>query len=88
MAADSLANVRLVREKKLLANYFGEIAKDSGMCGCSYCSSNCCVGIFCFGVKDTLQALEMGAVEELIVWEDLAMNRYVLRNKESGGENC
>jgi peptide chain release factor subunit 1 len=72
LAADCLQNVKLVREKKLLSNYFGEIAKDSGK--------------FCFGVKDTLQALEMGAVEELIVWEDLNINRYVLRNKETSEE--
>jgi len=69
LAADCLQNVKLVREKKLLSTYFGEIAKDSGK--------------FCFGTKDTLQALEMGAVEELIVWEDLAITRYVLRNKET-----
>jgi peptide chain release factor subunit 1 len=72
LAADCLQNVKLVREKKLLSSYFSEIAKDSGK--------------FCFGVKDTLQALEMGAVEELILWEDLTINRYVLRNKESDEE--
>jgi peptide chain release factor subunit 1 len=39
-----------------------------------------------FGVKDTLHALEMGSVEELIVWESLDMNRLVLKHKESGVE--
>jgi len=33
-----------------------------------------------FGPKDTLAALELRAVEELIVWENLAINRYVLRH--------
>ena len=30
LAADSLLNVKFIREKKLLSAYFGEIAKDSG----------------------------------------------------------
>jgi len=72
LAADTLANVKFIREKKLLANYFSEIAKDTGK--------------FCFGVKDTLAALEMGAVEELIMWEDLDIQRITLRNKETGEE--
>jgi len=41
----------------------------------------------CFGVKDTLAALELGAVEELIVWEALDINRFVLKNKETGAES-
>jgi len=40
-----------------------------------------------FGVNETIKALESGAVEELIVWEDLPVNRYVLRNKETGGKH-
>ena len=40
----------------------------------------------CFGVKDTLAALESGAVEELIVWESLDIARLLLKNKESGVE--
>jgi peptide chain release factor subunit 1 len=34
LAADSLANVKFMREKKLLSTYFSEIAKDSGAGGC------------------------------------------------------
>ena len=37
-------------------------------------------------MKDTLTALESGAVEELIVWEALDIQRYVVKNKESGAE--
>lgn len=33
-----------------------------------------------YGVADTLKSLEMGAVETLIVWDNLDINRYVLRN--------
>jgi peptide chain release factor subunit 1 len=66
LAADTLANVKFIKEKKLLARYFGEISQDSGK--------------YCFGPKDTLAALELGAVEELIIYENLPLNRYVLRN--------
>ena len=38
-----------------------------------------------FGVKDTLTCLDMGAVETLIVWENLDMQRYVFTNTTSGG---
>jgi len=66
LAGDALQNVRFVQEKKLLVRYFSEISQDSGK--------------YCFGPKDTLTALEQGAVEELIVWENLTLNRYVLHN--------
>ncbi|XP_039009562.1 eukaryotic peptide chain release factor subunit 1-2-like [Hibiscus syriacus] len=33
-----------------------------------------------FGVDDTLKALEMNAVELLIVWENLEINRYMLKH--------
>ncbi|EPY84439.1 eukaryotic peptide chain release factor subunit 1 [Camelus ferus] len=44
--------------------YFDEISQDTGK--------------YCFGVEDTLKALEMGAVEILIVYENLDIMRYVL----------
>jgi peptide chain release factor subunit 1 len=37
-------------------------------------------------VEDTLKALELGAVEDLIVWDNLETNRYVLRNSQTGEE--
>lgn len=71
LAAESLANVKFVQEKKLIEKYFDEINQDTGK--------------YCFGIDDTLKALEMGAVETLIVWENLATMRYTLRNA-AGGE--
>eukprot|EP00808_Paulinella_micropora_P009667 g67960.t1 len=68
LAADSLKNVKLVREKKLLASYFSQISLDSRK--------------FCFGVKDTLTALESGGVCDLIVWENLDTMRYTFRTAE------
>ena len=46
--------------------YFDEISQDTGR--------------YCFGVNDTLKSLEMGAVETLIVWENLEVTRYVLKD--------
>jgi eRF1 domain 3 len=62
--------VKFVQEKKLIAKFFDEISQDTGR--------------YCFGVEDTLKALELGAVETLIVWENLDINRYVLRNAAGG----
>jgi peptide chain release factor subunit 1 len=89
LSTDILANVKFIQEKKLIAKcvlwlhtraaptrdspalpslrrYFDEISQDTGK--------------FCFGVEDTLQCLDMGAVETLIVWENLEINRHVLMN--------
>eukprot|EP00471_Norrisiella_sphaerica_P001713 CAMPEP_0184488754 /NCGR_PEP_ID=MMETSP0113_2-20130426/13212_1 /TAXON_ID=91329 /ORGANISM="Norrisiella sphaerica, Strain BC52" /LENGTH=463 /DNA_ID=CAMNT_0026871737 /DNA_START=17 /DNA_END=1408 /DNA_ORIENTATION=+ len=72
LAQDALANVKYVREKKLLTDYFEHISKDTGR--------------FCYGVKDTLTALDLGACETLIVWENLEINRIELTNAETGEE--
>jgi peptide chain release factor subunit 1 len=69
LAAETLANVKFVQEKKLICAYFDHISQDTGK--------------FCFGVADTLQALEMGAVETLIVWEDLSTLRLELMNNQT-----
>jgi peptide chain release factor subunit 1 len=66
LAAESLANVKLVQEKKLINKYFDEIAQDTGK--------------FCFAVRDTMTALELSSVETLIVWEDLETQRWEFKN--------
>ncbi|GAA5889364.1 hypothetical protein JCM6882_000722 [Rhodosporidiobolus microsporus] len=68
LAAESLSNVKFVQEKKLIQKYFDEISHDSGK--------------YCFGVDDTLRGLEMGAVETLIVWENLDVTRHTLRDSQ------
>lgn len=73
MAAESLANVKFVQEKKLIQRLFDEISQDTGK--------------YCVGVDDTLKALELGAVETLIVSENLDITRYVLRNAAGGKHN-
>jgi peptide chain release factor subunit 1 len=70
LSAEILANVKFIQEKKLIGKYFEEISQDTGK--------------YVFGVDDTLKALEMGAVETLMVWENLDVNRYVLKHSASG----
>ncbi|XP_065211784.1 eukaryotic peptide chain release factor subunit 1 isoform X1 [Planococcus citri] len=72
LASESLQNVKFIQEKKLIGRYFDEISQDTGK--------------YCFGVDDTLKALELGAVEILICWENLDIQRYVLKNHSSGEE--
>ncbi|KAG2752032.1 peptide chain release factor eRF/aRF subunit 1 [Suillus brevipes Sb2] len=66
LAADALANVKFVQEKRLIQKYFDEISQDTNK--------------YCFGIDDTLKALDLGAVETLIVWENLDITRHVFRN--------
>ncbi|KAM8848561.1 eukaryotic peptide chain release factor subunit 1 isoform X2 [Synchiropus splendidus] len=76
LSAEVLSNVKFIQEKKLIGRYFDEISQDTGK--------------YCFGVEDTLKALEMGAVEILIVYENLDTMRYILRvhgAESNGAEN-
>ncbi|KAI3915269.1 hypothetical protein MKX01_035528 [Papaver californicum] len=70
LSAQILANVKLAHETRLIGNYFKEIEQDTA----KYVS----------GVKDTLKALEIGAVKTLIVWENLDISRYILKNSVTG----
>jgi len=70
LSAEILSNVKFIQEKKLIGKYFEEISQDTGK--------------YVFGVDDTLKTLEMGAVEILIVWENLDVNRYTLKNAGTG----
>lgn len=68
-SAQALGNMRLVQQTKILTKFFDQVSKDLELC--------------CFGVKDTLEKLEMGAVEDLIVWEDLEETRNRVVPEES-----
>ena len=37
-----------------------------------------------FGVNDTMKALEMSAIDKLLLFEDVEMTRYVIKNPVSG----
>jgi len=66
LSKDTLSNVQFVREKKLLTDYMQEIATDTNK--------------YCFGIRDTMRALEMGSVKTLIVWEELQLLRVEVTN--------
>ena len=70
LAADVLKNVKFVAEKKLVSKFFEEIALDTNM--------------IVFGVEDTMKALEMGALETVLLFEDLDITRFVIKNPIKG----
>jgi peptide chain release factor subunit 1 len=74
MSSDILKNVKLMHEKSLLQNYYSEIAQDTGK--------------YCFMMEDTVQALEMNAVESLFLWESLDVYRWILWDPMKGEEKC
>jgi peptide chain release factor subunit 1 len=73
LSQDCLSNVKFIREKKVIDQFFEEIAQDSGK--------------FVFGVEETIKAMEMGATKMIIVWENLEYNRYEFKNPTTGELN-
>ncbi|CAA0836933.1 Eukaryotic peptide chain release factor subunit 1-3 [Striga hermonthica] len=70
LSTDILSNVKFIQEKCLIRKYFEGNGQDTGK--------------YVFGVDDTMKVLEMGAVETLIVWENLDMTRFILKNTTTG----
>jgi peptide chain release factor subunit 1 len=73
LAGETMRNVKFVKEKKLIGAFFEEIAQDTGK--------------YCFGIQDTMRALDMGAIETFIMYEDLPVNRIVIKQASDGVEN-
>jgi len=72
LSSDALRNVKFIQEKKLISRFFDEIAQDTGR--------------YCFGIRDTMFALDSGAAEILIVFDSLDLKRLVLRNNATAEE--
>ncbi len=72
LSMDALKNVKFVHEKKVLSKFYEEIAKDSGK--------------YVFGLKDTMEAMENGMIDVLIMWENLEVQRLTLRDND--GNTC
>jgi peptide chain release factor subunit 1 len=70
LASDVLGNVRFIHEKQILEKFFEDISKEGGKT--------------CYGYLETLKSLEAGAVETLIVYEDLPMTRWKLVDNAGG----
>ncbi|GFE55651.1 eukaryotic peptide chain release factor [Babesia ovis] len=70
LSAECLSNVKFIQEKKLITRFFEEISTDTGK--------------YIFGAKETIEALENGTVETLLVFEALETIRVVLHNPHTG----
>lgn len=70
LSIDVLAGVRYVHEKQIIGGFFREVSLDSLR--------------YAHGVEDALRALEMGAVETLLVWEALPHIRMVVATPGGG----
>jgi len=70
LSQEALANTKFIHEKKILERFFDHISRGTGE--------------ICYGITDTNSALEMGAVETLIVWEELPGLRCVMKNASTG----
>merc|ERR1719388_513928 len=57
LAGETLRNVKFIQEKRLITSFLDEVAQDTGK--------------YCFGIKDMMTGLEMGAVSTLVCWENL-----------------
>merc|ERR1719382_724139 len=66
LSSETLKNVKFIKEKKLITKFLDEVSQDTGR--------------YCFGMKETMQGLEMGAVETLIVWEEFNYRRIEISN--------
>lgn len=69
-SVETIGSVKLLQEKRVLEQYFEEVQRDAGK--------------YCFSIEDTMQALDVGAVDTLLVWEDLGVSRYEMQNRETG----
>merc|ERR1719436_330697 len=72
LSSQTLKNVKFLEEKKLVAKFLDEVAQDTGK--------------YCFGIKDTMAALDMGVVDTLVVWEQLDLLRVHIKNPHTDAE--
>ena len=70
-SADALTNVRFCEEKKMIQKFFEEIALDTGM--------------IVFGVQDTMKALELTALDKLMLYDEIEITRYETTNPAKDG---
>ena len=70
MGSDALSNVKFVQEKKVIGKFFEAIALDTGM--------------IVFGVEDTMKAFELGALQTMLLFENIEVMRYEIKNPVKG----
>ena len=62
--------MKFVHEKKIIGKFFEEIALDTGM--------------IVFGVEDTMKAMDLGALETMMLFEEIEITRYEIKNPVKG----
>jgi len=67
-SAEALTNLKFIKEKQLISEFFDHIALGDNM--------------VVYGVQDTMKMIETGAVGKIICFEDLNYIRMRLRNPE------
>jgi len=70
LSLEDIGSMTLLHQTQLLQRFMTEVQQDKGR--------------YCFSVDDTVKALEMGAVEKLILYEDLDMTRYEIEDSNTG----
>lgn len=65
-ASDILRDIDLMKEKNLIQRFFKELIKDDG-------------GLSAYGEKQVMRYLEMGAIDTLIVTEDIELTRVTIK---------
>jgi peptide chain release factor subunit 1 len=69
LTSETLKGITLVSQKKVLSSFFEQLHQDTGRA--------------CYGIEDTLAALDSGAVEKLLVWEGVSTIRYIMQNSKT-----
>jgi peptide chain release factor subunit 1 len=72
ICSSKFIDLKFVKEKKILGFFFDEISKNNGK--------------YIFGLEETLQALMVGAIEKLICWENLNVERIVFNDLKTNSE--
>eukprot|EP01017_Pseudomicrothorax_dubius_P041872 TRINITY_DN675_c0_g2_i1.p1 TRINITY_DN675_c0_g2~~TRINITY_DN675_c0_g2_i1.p1 ORF type:complete len:388 (+),score=145.01 TRINITY_DN675_c0_g2_i1:36-1199(+) len=68
LARETMTNVKFMQERKIISSFFEEIARDTGM--------------VVYGVQDVFNAIELNALERILLYEDLNVNRVIMRIKD------
>ena len=69
-SSESLANVKFMKEKALISDFFDHIAKNDGM--------------VVYGIQDTMKMIETGTVGKIVCFEGLSYLRIKVKNTETG----
>ena len=67
LSQDCLKDAKLQKEVTLVNRFMDNIKRDTQK--------------ICYGLTDTMRCMEMGSIEDLIVWEDFPYDRVVYMQK-------